>query len=90
VPSKEQVYRKQFQQVTSLLPDYNIDQLIEPLRQFCAAEKLHCLDLTPVFRTEAQKGKQLYFPIDIHWNVAGHALVAQVVENYLREENLLP
>jgi hypothetical protein len=90
VPSKEQVYWPQFRQVASVSPDYNVDQLIEPLRQFCAAEKLHCLDLTPAFRAEAQKGKQLYFPIDIHWNAAGHTLVAQVVENYLRQENLLP
>ena len=90
VPSKEQVYWDQFQQVASLPPNHNIDQLIEPVRQFCASEQLHCLDLTPAFRAEAKMGKQLYFPIDIHWNTQGHTLVAQVVGDYLRQEDLLP
>jgi hypothetical protein len=90
VPSKEQVYWEQFRQVTSLPPDYNIDQLVEPVRLFCLEGKLHCLDLTPVFRAEAAKGQQLYFPVDIHWNAQGHALAAQVVEEFLRQEKLLP
>lgn len=90
VPSKEQVYWPQFQQVGNFPPDYSVDQLVEPLRQFCALAKLHCLDLTPSLRAEAQQGGQLYFPIDIHWNAAGHTLVAQAVEAYLRRENLLP
>jgi len=90
VPSKEQVYWDQFQQVASFPASYNIDQLTEPLRQFCATAKTHCLDLTPVFRAEARAGKQLYFPIDIHWNAAGHILAAQAVGDYLRHEKLLP
>lgn len=90
VPSKEQVYWPQLQQVATFPPSYRIDQLVEPLRQFCTEEKLHCLDLTPALRAEAQQGKQLYFPIDIHWNAAGHVVVAQAVEDYLHAENLLP
>jgi hypothetical protein len=90
VPSKEQVYWDQFQQVATFPPDYDIDQLVEPLRQFCTSENLRCLDLTSTFRAEAQKGQQLYFPVDIHWNAAGHALAAQAVGEYLRQEKLLP
>jgi hypothetical protein len=90
VPSKEQVYWAQLQQVGHFPPDYHVDQLVEPLGRFCVSEQLHCLDLTPILRAEAQQGQQLYFPIDIHWNAAGHALVAQAVEAYLRQENLLP
>jgi hypothetical protein len=89
-PSKEQVYWPQFQQAATFPPGYRVDQLLAPLRQFCAVEKLHCLDLTPALRAEAQQGKQLYFPMDIHWNAAGHVVVAHAVENYLRQENLLP
>ncbi|MCQ3980056.1 MAG: hypothetical protein DPW09_42100 [Anaerolineae bacterium] len=90
VPSKEQVYWEQYQQVAALSPGNNIDHMIEPLRRFCAAERLHCLDLTPVLRAEAQQGRQLYFSIDIHWNAAGHGVVAREVEKYLQRENLLP
>lgn len=90
VPSKEQVYGEQYRQIAALSPGDNLDQLTEPLRRFCAAERLHCLDLTPALRAEAQQGKQLYFPIDIHWNAAGHQVVAREVENYLQQENLIP
>lgn len=90
VPSKEQVYWEQYRQVAALSSGYNIDQLTEPLRHFCAAERLHCLDLTPTLRAEAQQGRQLYFPVDIHWNAAGQAVVAREVKRYLRQENLIP
>lgn len=89
-PSKEQVYWPQLQQVAKLPEDYNVDRLVEPVRQFCATEAIPCLDLTEALRAEAQQGQQLYFPIDIHWNEPGHALVAEIVSDYLRREELLP
>ena len=90
VPSKEQVYWEQFRQVAALPTGYNVDQIIEPVRQFCARKSVHCLDLTEPFRAEANRGKQLYFSIDIHWNAQGHALAARIVGDYLHQENLLP
>jgi len=88
VPSKEQVYEAQFRQVAALPSDYNVDRLVEPLREFCRTEALPCLDLTEPFRAAAQTGRQLYFPRDIHWNEAGHDVVAAVVGDYLRQEKL--
>lgn len=90
VPSKEQVYRDRFQQVALLPADYNIDQLVQPLLDDCAQVQLHCIDLTEPFRDQARQGQQLYFPVDIHWNAAGHRLVAQVVKRYLSETGRLP
>jgi len=89
-PSKEQVYWEQFQKVAPFPPSYDIDQIVKPVREFCAREKLRCIDLAEAFRTQARMGKQLYFPIDTHWNAEGHVLVAQVVEDYLRDAGLLP
>jgi lysophospholipase L1-like esterase len=37
------------------------------------------IDLTPAFRQQAQGGRALVFPIDAHWNAAGHALAADVL-----------
>jgi hypothetical protein len=90
VPSKEQVYWEQFQKVAGLPANYDVDQLVAPMRAYCAQAEIRCLDLTPVFRAEATSGAQLYFPVDIHWNERGQALVAQAVGDYLRETGLLP
>ena len=90
VPSKEQVYWEQFRQVVDLPDNHNIDRLVDPARRLCREEKLACLDLTAAFRADVKGGPQRYFPIDIHWNAAGHSLTAQVVRDYLRQERLLP
>jgi oligoribonuclease NrnB/cAMP/cGMP phosphodiesterase (DHH superfamily) len=57
---------------------------------FCAAERLRCLDLTPTFRQRAAQGEQLYFRLDGHWNAAGHALAADLIYEYLAAQGLLP
>ncbi len=85
VPSKEQVYEAQFREAAALAPDYDVDRLVEPLRDFCRAESLPCLDLTGPLRSAAQTDHQLYFPIDIHWNEAGHDVVAAAVADYLQQ-----
>jgi hypothetical protein len=90
VPSKEQVYWDQFEQLATFPPNFDVDQMIEPVRDFCSLNKVYCLDLTEAFRVEARRGRQLYFPIDIHWNAQGHAVAASVVREYLRREKLLP
>jgi hypothetical protein len=90
VPAKEQVYAAQFRQVAALPADYDVDQLVAPLREFCHTEKLPCLDLTEPFRADVGQGPQRYFPIDIHWNAAGHALTAEAVYDFLQMEGLLP
>jgi hypothetical protein len=90
VPAKEQVYDTQFRQAAGLPLGYDPDRLVEPMRQLCRQENLRCLDLTGPFRADVKAGSQRYFSIDIHWNAAGHALVAEVVGVYLAQEQLLP
>ena len=89
VPSKEQVYADQYRQAADFPAAYDMDRLVEPLRQFCAETGLHCLDLTEPLRAEARQNRQLYFPVDIHWNAVGQAFVAEVVADYLRREGLM-
>lgn len=90
VPAKEQVYAAQFRQVSDLPAGIDPDHLVAPLREFCRAEKLPCLDLTATFRADVGQGPQRYFPLDIHWNAAGHALAAEAVYDFLQTEGLLP
>lgn len=45
------------------------------------------LDLTsPLAAALEQDGKALYFPVDGHWNVAGHAVAARAVASWLMTE----
>ena len=89
VPSKEQVYWEQYQPIADLSETYDIDQIVAPVRHFCRQEQLYCLDLTEVFRADVGQGPQRYFPVDIHWNESGHALVAEAVWEYLQQEQLV-
>ena len=46
-------------------------------RQFCDEESIAFVDLVEPMREAAAAGKVLYAPEDSHWNVAGHAFVAE-------------
>jgi lysophospholipase L1-like esterase len=49
------------------------------------------LDLMPIFQDAATHPEtpHLYFRHDFHWSAAGHALAAQAVESFLREQGVL-
>ena len=40
---------------------------------------LAAMSLTPVFKAEAARGVQLYYPFDSHWNSAGREVAARYV-----------
>jgi GDSL-like Lipase/Acylhydrolase family len=57
----------------------------------CRQVGMNCLSLTDRFVGEKAAGKQLYFPIDIHWTRTGHAVAAEEILAYLRAHpELLP
>lgn len=60
------------------------------LVEFCKEENISVLDLLPEFREHAKNGEQLYFKIDGHWNAKGHKLAAELLNNKLIEEHLIP
>ncbi|MGE0707373.1 MAG: SGNH/GDSL hydrolase family protein [Planctomycetota bacterium] len=51
----------------------------------CAAAKIPCLDLTPSFAAagDAAARSALYWPGDLHWKAAGHALAAGATAEWL-------
>ncbi len=55
---------------------------------YCRQLGLRCLDLLPAFQ-EQGRAATLYALRDTHWNEAGNRLAAEVVFNYLQEQNLL-
>jgi hypothetical protein len=60
------------------------------VKQFCAEKGIRALDLRSALRPIAQRGKQLYFSGDGHWNEEGNRVVARVIADYLKTEGLLP
>ena len=55
----------------------------ELMREFCAAEKIPFLDLTPKLEEAAAAGNAVYFADDAHWNAAGHEIAARELARFL-------
>jgi hypothetical protein len=90
IPFKEQVYWPIVSRYVERPEDYDVDWMTDAMLDFCADNDLTCIDLLPAFRARAEQGEQLYFRTDGHFNEAGHALAAELIEEGLAEHGLLP
>ena len=94
IPSKEQVYpnywNKAVKQWDINPDDYNLSKPSDILLEFGKENGIIVLDLLPEFRKHAEKGEQLYFHNNDHWNSNGHKLAAELVYIKLIEEQLIP
>jgi lysophospholipase L1-like esterase len=88
LPSRWEVYWEQLKAQQHLADGLDIDRLRRTVVEYCGQRKLACFDLTPVLKREAQRGKQLYFPVDGHWNKAGNRIVAEALQKFLSEKGL--
>lgn len=77
-PYREQVYAS-----ASLQP--RLDRLNQTLADFCRQQDLNCLDLTSALRERAsQTDEVLYFRKDIHLNVYGNEIAADILSEALK------
>jgi lysophospholipase L1-like esterase len=77
-PSKEEVY-------LPLMGDTTRDaDPGRPLREMLQRLDIPYIDLLPDFRSRAAKGEVLFFETDGHPNPGGHALIANLVLNYVK------
>jgi hypothetical protein len=58
------------------------------LSNWAVQQRIPFLDLTPEFRKQIQTGKVLYWPLDGHWNAAGHSIAATAIANWLQTGNV--
>ncbi len=90
VPTKEEAYE------AYLADQYSADfftQAAEGRLQMlalCAEHSWHCIDLLPIFQAAIADGETIYYARDFHLDASGNAIVAEVVHNYIVENNLLP
>lgn len=59
------------------------------LASFCAGAHIPFFDFLPSFR-RAPDAESMFFPVDGHWNAAGHRFAAERLAEFLVSENHLP
>lgn len=85
IPTKEQVYKKYFDQV---IQNYKIDEQnidiynsSKFIKNVTQKYNVDFIDLLPEFKKDTN---QLYFPIDEHINKNGHQKVAEMITTYIK------
>jgi len=89
IPAREHVY---WQNIATAMLEQDVAQLDDAaarLGEIAAANGFAYLNLLDGFRQRAENGELLYFPSDGHWNVAGHELAAQLIDDALRSQGWL-
>jgi hypothetical protein len=72
IPSKEQSYWHIVKGLVEDPQNCDVDGPDTLVKNLCEEQGIKYLDLTPVFREYAQKGEQLYYAQDGHWNKEGN------------------
>ena len=92
IPSKTQTYWHLLEEQAPPGLERQLNSMNDLVKQLCAEHGIQYLDLTPLFRRQAQQaatGQLLYFRRDAHWNAEGHRLAAQTIYDYLVKNRLL-
>lgn len=90
IPTREEVYAHLTIPLMGAEAVEALGQTRHVQLELCAELGLTCLDLLPLLQEYAQRGEHLYYTEDMHLNPYGNAVVAQLVESWVREEGLLP
>jgi lysophospholipase L1-like esterase len=90
--SQEEIYAGEWQRIEARYPrmqgkDWSVEQPRREALRILVGAGIPTLDLVPVFL--AADGARLHFPINGHWNEAGHRLAAETLAGFLYEQGLL-
>ena len=80
IPHDIQISRKLYERNTRKYghnpAEFDVEKPNRKLAELCESLDIDYLDLLPLMREEAAKGKQYYFIRDGHWNAKGHKFAA--------------
>lgn len=65
------------------MSDYDLDSPQRRLKEFCRAQTIPCVDLTPEFQS-AEDPDLLYLRNDNHWSARGNEVAARALAGWLR------
>ena len=55
----------------------------QSIAKFCQDNRIKCIQLLERFKKESASGSEPYLHFDMHWNKAGHKIVAEEIASYL-------
>lgn len=58
------------------------------MKEFCQKESVEFVSLTGALRQAVAEGTQVYFTYDQHWSPPGHEIVAQLLCDYLKNQQI--
>jgi len=89
IPTKEEAYAPY---LGDLLGEEYLMQLEENHRtmlETCESRGWPCIDPLPAFREAIEAGETVYYARDFHLDASGNAIVARLVDAYIREQGLV-
>lgn len=89
IPTKESVYHRQAGTVLPYARTSPRDTFCANVEAFCRAEGIPCVNLLPPLVELADRGEQVYFPVDGHFNARGHQIAAQAIHDYIVQNGLV-
>ena len=91
IPTKEEAYRAKLSDLGVYDETYwsQIGDSRIRLLALCEANNWHCVDMLPIFEQAIADGETVYWGYDFHLDVSGNAMVAEAVDAYIRENELL-
>lgn len=90
LPTKEQVHWNIVRQFAPADAGYDPNLPTNTVAAWARDNGIAVCDLTQALRDESATGRQLYLRVSGHWNEAGNAFGADIIEDCLRQQRMLP
>lgn len=90
VPDKYQVHDDWWYKLKRRWPvkpyrKWDMDAPTKRLAKILDKLKIPFIDMVPIFRKKASSGNRLYFKKDVHWNLLGNIVAAEIISEHIAE-----
>ncbi|MDX1995453.1 MAG: SGNH/GDSL hydrolase family protein [bacterium] len=90
IPLKEEAYGDLLSDVYSPEHLAQMGESRRQLMQVCEERGWRCLDALPTFQKAIAEGETVYYALDFHLDASGNRLLAQMIQDTITQEGLLP